>query len=807
MGTAWFKQLLLVACMLGMAKGGLFGQFTSITISGEVKDKSSKAKLSYVSVELKATKDSAFVAGTITGEDGRFSLSGVKPGNYLLAFSFTGYAPKLQHLFVGNLSQFLDLAVVELLADSSELQGVVVTGKRDEVSAKMDKKVVSVADNISQSGGSVLQVMQNLPGVTVQDGKVMIRGSDKVTVLVDGKQTALTGFGNQSSLDNIPASAIDKIEIINNPSARYDANGNAGIINIIYKKEKKEGFNGKVSMAAGLGALWVKKENLPFIREQYTATPKLNPSLSLNYRKSKINAFFQGDILYTPTLNKNEFVTRTYDDGEVIQQQTKRNRETTVYTGKLGMDWNIDSKNLFTISGLVSNEIILDEGDQGFYNEDITELKRMWLFLEDEVKTTVTASTAFQHKFKQPGRLLNIGLNYTFHREDEKYFFTNQMPTFTGLDAFKLLSDESVTDFTIDYIRPFRYGRIEAGMKYRWRNIPTNMQFYPGLNSPIDSNAGGKATYGENIPALYGNYVYESAKLEVEAGVRVEYVKVNYDVDPNHNTYKSDGYEYTEPFPNVRVAYKLNDHNKLSFFYNRRVDRPNEVDIRIFPKYDDAEIIKVGNPALQPQFTNSFELGYKTSFKAGYLYSALYHRMANGTITRIATVAPNSPLIYSVMQNAGKSYNTGVEMLFSKDVSKLFSFNLNLNGYRNRIDSFTIQNKYPVPSEYHAETETIFSGNVKLNTLFHLPRQFDIQLTAVYLAPDLIPQGKIDQRFSLDLGMKKTIQKGKGELFFNATDLLNTMVTRKEIDGNGFSYISSDYYETQVVRVGYSFKF
>jgi outer membrane receptor protein involved in Fe transport len=251
----------------------------------------------------------------------------------------------------------------------------------------------------------------------------------------------------------------------------------------------------------------------------------------------------------------------------------------------------------------------------------------------------------------------------------------------------------------------------------------------------------------------------------------------------------------------------MDDHNKLSFFYNRRVDRPNEVDIRIFPKYDDAEIIKVGNPGLQPQFTNTFELGYKTTFKSGYLYAALYHRMADGTITRIATVAPGSPLIYSVMQNAGKSYNTGVEMLFSMDVSKGFSFNLNLNGYRNRIDSFTIENKYPVPSVYSSETETIFSGNIKLNTFFHLPKQFDIQLTAIYLAPDLIPQGRIDERFSLDLGMKKAIQKGRGELFLNATDLLNTMVTRKEIDGNGFGYVSADYYETQVVRVGYNIKF
>src|SRR5690242_10675645 len=149
--------------------------------------------------------------------------------------------------------------------------------------------------------------MKGLPGITTQDGKVQLRGSDRVMVLIDGKQTALTGFGTQASLENIPASAIEKIEIINNPSAKYDANGNAGIINIVYKKEKKDGFNGRAGLTAGVGALWIKKENYPTIDPQYQATPKFNPSISLNYRKKKANFFLQADDLYTKTLNKNEF--------------------------------------------------------------------------------------------------------------------------------------------------------------------------------------------------------------------------------------------------------------------------------------------------------------------------------------------------------------------------------------------------------------------------------------------------------------------------------------------------------------------
>ena len=780
---------------------------TNVTVSGTIKDKNTKSVLPFVNVVLKAEKDSSFVSGTVTNEEGRFSLSKVKSGNYFLEVSYIGYTRKRQSLFVGNLTEFLDIKSIELEEKSSSLQELVIKGKTEEISEKLDKKTFTLKDNISQSGGSVLQAMQNLPSVTVQDGKVQLRGNDKVTVLIDGKQTALTGFGNQTGLDNIPASAIEKIEIINNPSAKYDANGNAGIINIIYKKNKQNGFNGKVGFTTGVGSLWVRKENLPSIRPQYTNTPKINPSVSLNYRKNKVNVFFQGDYLYTETLNKNEFVTRSYDNGEVINSQLKRNRNTHFTTLKSGIDYAINDQNSLTISGLFGSEKIIDLGDQPFFNGDFSQRNRLWQFLEDELKTTIMASANYQHKFKEAGHLLNIGFNYTFHREDEKYFYDNYLLTSTGTDAFKLLSDEQVYDFNLDYIKPLKYGRIEAGIKLRNRDIPTNMQFIPGVNSVLDTNAGGWATYKELIPAVYGNYIFENKKWEAELGLRIEYVKIQYDVNPNHIVYKSDGYDYAQPFPNLRMAYKINDHNKVSIFYNRRVDRPNEVDIRIFPKYDDAEIIKVGNPALRPQFTNSIELGYKKSWKKGSLYNAIYHRFADGTITRISSTVPPSNLIYATFQNVNKSYNTGVEMVLAQEITKLYTFNINLNAYRNQIDAFTVENKYPTTHTFNAVQQEIYSGNIKLNNTLHFRKSIDVQLTAIYLAPDIIPQGKIKSRFSLDLGLKKAIQEGKGELFFNATDLLNTMIIQKEIKGLSFNYTSNDYYETQVIRMGYSYKF
>lgn len=237
------------------------------------------------------------------------------------------------------------------------------------------------------------------------------------------------------------------------------------------------------------------------------------------------------------------------------------------------------------------------------------------------------------------------------------------------------------------------------------------------------------------------------------------------------------------------------------------MDRPNEVDIRIFPKYDDAEIIKVGNPALRPQFTNSVELGFKTSWTNGYFYSAAYHRFANGTITRIGSTVAGSNIIYNIFQNAGKSYNSGIEVVFAQKPSLWYDLNLNLNVYRNQINAFTVQNLYPTTNVFSAAQDDIISGNVKLNQSFKMKNKFDAQMTATYLSADIIPQGKIGARFSLDLGLKKGFKNGKDELFLNVTDILNTMVINREIFGNDFSYTSEDYYETQVIRLGYSRKF
>jgi outer membrane receptor protein involved in Fe transport len=782
-------------------------QNRQVSVEGKVIDKKTQAVLPFVNVVLKNEKDSSFVAGTITGENGVFLLENISPKTYILTVYTSLYKKKMMNVFVGESSPFLNLGKIELEDLLTDLEEITVVGKQDAVNSKMDKKSYSTEENATQSGGSLLQTLENLPGITVQDNKVQLRGNDKVIILIDGKQSALTGVGGQSGLGNISASMIERIEIINNPSSKFDANGNAGIINIILKKNTKTGFNGKVGLASGLGALWVKKKNLETVNPQYQFTPKLNPSISLNYRKEKVNVFLQLDNLYTQTLNKNEFVSRTYSDGMIINQQTRRNRNTNFFNSKLGMDWYLNPRNQLTFAATFGSEKIIDHGEQPFFDGKTSERLRMWQFLEDELKTTIIGNLAFQHDFKAKGRTLNTSLNYTFHRENEKYFFMNILPTYTGFDSFKLLSDEKIGDFNLDYVQPLKFGKLETGIKTRLRSIPTNMQFFAGQNSPLDTNAGGLATYNELIPAAYGTYFFDKSKWEGELGLRVEYVQLNYYVNPNHTTYKSSGYDYLQPFPNFRLGYKQSEKTKFVLFLNRRVDRPNEVDIRIFPKYDDAEIIKVGNPSLQPQFTNSAELSWKQTLKKGYFYATIYAKQIDATITRISSTVDSSKLIYAVFQNAGKSFQTGIEAFYSQTVNEVFSFNVSSTVYSSTISAFSVVNLYPKPKLYESTAQQTIAGNLKINGKLQFKKSVDLQFSAIYLSPEIIPQGNIGQRFTFNCVVNKKIQKGKGLLFINASDLFNTMNIKRTITGTNFTYVATDYYETQVIRIGYNHSF
>lgn len=331
---------LLFICFM-MIVGETFAQNHAI-VSGKVIDKDSEEPLPFANVVLYQGTDTISVDGTITDENGIFVLKDLKSGNYAIKVMYVGYKVKNTGFMVGKLNRNLDLGKIRLLQDASVIDEIVVSARRSANSFSLSKKSYNITDNIAAGSGSVLDAMRNLPGVTVDpEGKILLRGSDKVTVLIDGKRSSLTGFGAQKSLDNIPTSNIERIEIINNPSARQEAQGMAGIINIIYKKENRNGINGNVGFNFGLGELSSRKDNLPDLMDKYSCTPKYNPSLSLNYRKEKINIFLQADGMFRKKVNANEFVTRHYQDDESqnISSQFLENRSQQMYDIKLGIDW------------------------------------------------------------------------------------------------------------------------------------------------------------------------------------------------------------------------------------------------------------------------------------------------------------------------------------------------------------------------------------------------------------------------------------------------------------------------------------
>lgn len=782
-------------------------QNQSVILSGLVKNQADRDALPFVNVIVQRALDSSFVTGTVTNDNGLFNLEGLSTGDYILRVSFVGFDESKLNFRVGRLSNFLDLGTILLVESITEIDEVTVTALRQEVSSQLDKKVFQMDDNLSQLGGSVLQALQNLPGVTIdRDGKLFLRGSDKVTVLVDGKQTAMTGMGSQAGLDNIPASAIESIEIINNPSARYDASGMAGIVNIVFKKQQDIGWNGRVGFTGGIGALGIKRENLDGIREQYRFTPKINPNFSANYKKGKLNVFFQSDLLWHRTMMKNEFFERTYDSDIPVTQQFLENRTQPIYNLRTGVDWMPNQNNTFTFSGLFNYRAYVDLGDLPYFNSNTGNMIRLWQYYEEEINQTLFATVTHKFSFPQPGHTLTSSFNYSFRRKDEVFYFTNNEFPMVGSDTTMLIADENIFDLTADYIKPLRKGRLELGMKQMARIFPNDILFKPGLNSILDTGLQGTAEYREWLSALYGNYIFELKNIELEAGLRLEYSKVDYLVDPNHSVYESDGFSYISPFPNVRFSWLMDEKSKLTLFYNRRVDRPQESALRVFPTYADPEILVIGNPTLVPQFTQSFEIGYRRTWEKGYIYSAVYHRISDNLLTRIITEVPPSNILTSISQNADKGMNTGLEWVFSQQLGRV-RLNANANYYRNMIGAFTITNAYPADISYSGEERLAWTGNVKLSALLRLPGNTELQISATYLAPDIIPQGKIYARGSIDAGFKKEIQKGKGELFMNASDLFNTLVMKTELDGTGFSIRSIDYYETQVIRLGYQYRF
>ncbi len=781
------------------------------TISGQVIDKETKEAIPFATIAILLNQN--IINGTLSKEDGFFALNGIETGNYNIQVSFLGYNTFQSDILIGTLNRFYDIGKVELQVSPTQLGEVTINEEISEIAGGLDKKSYSMNNNIAQSGGSVMDAMKAMPGVSFdQEGKVILRGSDKVIVLIDGKQSSLTGYGNQKGLDNIPAANIDRIEIINNPSAKYDATGMAGIINIIYKKEKQSGFHGSVGFAYGLGALTKPKDDLPSELGSFSPTPKYIPGLDLNYKTEKLNAFFQTEILHQKKLPNNEFTTRYYDDGRIIASQVPENRKQTHYIVKGGIDYEFNDQNILSLSGIYDWESHVDSAQVPYIDLHTNKRNRYITWNEEEITGYMNYLLHYTHKFKQAGHEIQTHFQYSKGWEDETYYINDSSSVRpNGRDVTSVLGTEHTSSMNIDYTKPLAAGRIESGAKIQIRNLPVEYEQERGESSILYPGLGSWTKWGESIYAGYINGVHEKMKYSVEAGLRVEYTSAYYNMDEQNIYYtQNDKYDYFKLFPNIRLSYKLNEQNRISVFYNQRIDRPGEPELRMYAKSDDHELVKVGNPYLRPQYTQSAEIGYKTNWENGSLFLAGYYRFITDPYMRVYT-QDTSRAEYDVIlksyANTGESSNLGFELVFSQKVADFYELSGNINVYQNKIEAYTGTLLFPYEHTFDVKETKDNTWDFKIINTFNLPKELQFQLTALYFAPKNIPQGNQMSRSSVDIGIKKKLWQGKGELSFAFTDIFNQFGLQQEIVGDGFTADYENYYETQILRIGLKYKF
>ena len=436
-----------------------------------------------------------------------------------------------------------------------DLEEITVTAEAIQT-AGIDTQVFRLDEGAAQSTGTLLDAMRNLPGVTVdQEGRVSLRGSDQVAILIDGRQSSLTGFGSQRGLDNVSAANVEAIDIIHNPSASFDAAGMAGIINIIYRQEQELGLSGDLGLSLGIGQLKRQRADLPTELGSFSDNPKVIPSLNLNYNTEGVRSFVQGEVLVQDDLPNNEFTTRFYDDGRVIESQVHENREQTHYILRAGSDLVIGDANTLSIGGIYDFETHTDRAQVPFILASSGERQRYWFWREKEDTGFANASANFNHEFPAPGHELDVNLHYTRGWEDEAYFLNEVSSVREGTDMTHLTAVENTLPLSIDYTRPLASGRLELGTRLQRRWLPITYTVDRGVRSVIYEGLGDWSDWDEDIVALYGNLVRVADSHSLEAGVRLEQTDVSYTIPPENIYYDgSDAYDYFEVFPNVKLT-------------------------------------------------------------------------------------------------------------------------------------------------------------------------------------------------------------------------------------------------------------
>lgn len=749
------------------------------SIIGKVVDGTTKTPLEFATVTLFNQSDSAMVTGAITDIDGAFALE-TRPGSYFLKIEFIGFEPMtINEVAFEPGKRTVDLGEVVLSTEASLLEEIEVRAEKSTMQLSLDKKVFNVGKDLANSGGTAADVLDNVPSVTVDvEGNVELRGAGGVRILVDGKPSGLIGISNSDGLRNLPANMIDKIEVVTNPSARYEAEGMSGIINIVLKKDRKQGVNGSVDLTLG-------------------APDTYGTAVSLNYRKDRFNFFTNYSLRYRKGPGSGDSYQEFYDNGlTYITENTSRRTRGGLSNGiRFGADYFFNDKNTLTTAFNFrrSDDDNFNRIHYRDYENSINNQVRFTERIDDEVEkeNNIEYSLTYRKLFQRKDHELTFDFRYQDEEEDEssefleQYYLADEV-TPSGKADLQQQSQNVERNknmiFQVDYQLPFSEdGKFEAGLRSGIRDITNDfsvLQFEDDAWIAIDGFTN-NLLYDENIHAAYATLGNKFDRFSWSAGLRAEYSDVRTELEQTNEVNPRD---YFNMFPSVFLGYEFNEKNTFQVSYSRRIRRPGFWELNPFLTFSDARNIWGGNPDLNPEFTNSYEVGYLKYFDKGTLTSSIFYRHTDDVIERIRLVTSDTTS-ETRPRNLSTRDDYGLEFTFSFDPTKKWRINGNVNFFRSQtegeFEGIDLSN----------DTYTWFGRLSNRVTIFD---KVDLQVNFNYRAPRKNSQGRSLAMWNVDPAASMDVLKNKGTLTLSVRDLFNTRRRRYISEGDNF-YVEGDW--------------
>jgi ferric enterobactin receptor len=758
--------------LLTLSALSLFAQNNgSFLIKGTLQDEE-KNPVSYANVALYIGKGSSLVTGAVSGDDGKFEIS-AKPGSYYIKITFLSFEEKII-AGVKVTDKEVNLGTIVLKNSAKTLEEVVVQGEKSQMELALDKKVFNVGKDLANAGGTATDILRNVPSVAVDvEGNVSLRGSGNVRILIDGKPSGLVSIRGGSGLQQLQGSQIERIEIITNPSARYEAEGMSGIINIVLKKERKEGFNGSFDLIAGYPANY-------------------GVAASVNYRKKNLNFFVNYTASYRNTPGRNSLYQELYrNDSTFLSRQTFNSRLNGMNNNaRAGIDYFFNEKNILTGSYTwrISKGKRYSDIQYRDYLTSLDNLQSIVNRTQDETETEPNSEYALNYKrsFSRKGHELTADLRFLDNWEKSDQYFTekaylpNGSPSGIADLLQRSLNDETEKQLLlqVDYVHPFgKEGKLEAGLRSSSRDMTNNFsvteQTEDGGWRPLDSLTN-NFLYEENIHALYGILGNKSGKFSYQVGVRAEWTDVTTTLKQTDEVNPRD---YRNLFPSIHLTYDLPRQHALQVSYSRRVRRPQYNDLSPFMTFSDRRNYFSGNPDLNPEFSDSYEIGHIKYLEKGSITTSLYYRYTTGKIIRIRRVDPQTGFSTTLPENLATENSFGAEITGSYNPFKWWKMDGSVNFFRAITDGGNLD------ATFQSDTYSWFS---RLNSRFTFWKGTDFQARGNYEAPQQTPQGRRKAIATLDLAVSKDILKNNGTLTLNVIDVFNSRRFRTITTGENF---------------------